>query len=1034
MTYFMAVSAFHTNPFPGIRSFEIDESHWFFGREEQTIELVNRLKVTRFLAIVGPSGCGKSSLIKAGLIPKLLAANRRNRGKEMPVFIFRPGDNPIVNLSKAIARNGNTPESIVKSLREGNTDLLDQMKQNGMVAEESLLVIDQFEELFRFKRTRSSIHSINEARIFVDLIVHIARQTELRVNVVLSMRTDFLDDCTEFREFSDMINKGYYLVPRMTDEEKARAITGPVNIAGSRITEELKIVLLKDVSDNPDQLPIMQHALMRTWDYWQINKTGEQPVGLEHYLATGTMKEALSVHLEEIYADLGDNRRKNYAEKLFKALTDITKESRGTRRPTLLGDICTLTGAREEDIIDVIDAFRQPGCAFLMPATHVPLNKNSVIDISHESIMRVWSRLKIWVEEETASAQLYLRLSKSAELYQEGKTGLWVNPDLQLALQWKQHTRPNAIWATRYDPAFERAMNFLDYSRKQHELAISRKETQQKRSLKRARNSAIFLGFAALISILFLIISLNLRFKAEASHKEALEKEQMALSESRRAEEQRKEAILQRRISEQQQQIAQQQEMISEQQRQYAVQQQIIAEQQRREAIQQRQQADISRAEAILSKDEAERQRQEALEQQRIAEQERVRAEESERDARRLRLLATAKSLAIQASQLHTSSDDNVSALLALYAFELNNENGGYENDPVIYEALSAITSDPLRMRGHADAVRAAVMNRDGTALFSVGDDSRLLKWDLQNPMDAPEPLYVPPGMPQSFRSVSIVGDDEWLVSGTISGSIIFRDMQDKNAPFRTLMVHKATVNALQGAGPGSNSFFSAGADGQLIQWVLDDENYHFRTLDNLKSGVRSLALSPCKKKLAYGTESGQVKIIAVDDPLAKPELLKDLYHPVLSLAFSQAGNILAVGLQNGDINILTPVAENADVQTIRGRHLSGVTGLAFNDDDTEFASSSFDWTVKISAFPLSEEVPISIQEHDFWVYGILFTPDSRHLISYSADRSVALVSTQNSDLAAKLKKTITRNLTEEEWRRLIGEDIPYKRIFEYLP
>ncbi len=1030
----MVASVVHINPFPGIRSFEIDESHLFFGREKQTDELVNRLKVTRFLAIVGPSGCGKSSLIKAGLVPELLESSTESPGEKIPVFIFRPGDDPIGNLSRVIAGNSNDAASVAVSLRGGNADLLDVIKKSGKAGQESLLIIDQFEELFRFKRTRSSLHSINEARIFIDLIVHIASQSELRVNVVLSMRTDFLDDCTEFREFSDMINKGYYLVPRMTDEEKARAITGPIQQAGGQITEELKKVLLKDVTDNPDQLPIMQHALMRTWDYWQINKTGEQPVGKEHYQAIGTMQEALSVHLEEIYASLGGSRRKHYAEKLFKALTDITKESRGTRRPTLLGDICTLTGSREEDMIDVIDAFRKPGCAFLMPSARVSLTRDSVIDISHESIMRVWSRLRIWVEEEMASAQLYLRLSKSAELFQEGKTGLWVDPDLQLALQWKEQTRPNAIWAARYDPAFERAMNFLEHSRKQHVLAKSRKENQQKRNLQRARNSAIFLGFASLVSILFLIVSLNLRFKAEASQKEALEKEQMALRESRRAEEQRSEAILQRRISEQQQQIAQQQEMISEQQRQYAVQQQIIAEQQRREAILQRQQADMSRAEAVLSRDEAERQRHEAFVQQQIAEQERVRAEESEREARRLRLLATAKSLAIQAGQLHTSADDDVPALLALHAFELNNENGGYENDPVIYEALSAISADPVRMRGHADAVRAAAINREGTELFSVGDDSRLLKWDLQNPQTAPVQINMPRVASQSFRSMSLAGNDEFLVAGTTAGSVIVWNLKDANAPSRSLLAHTAAVNALIGGDTASNAFFSAGADGKLLEWVLQHDTYYFRTLDIHSSSIRSLALSPCKKLLAYGTESGSLHIVAVNNPEAKPELLKRFQHPLLSLAFNQAGNTLAIGLRNGDINLLSPVAANGDVQNIRGRHLSGVTGLAFNNNDSEFASSSFDWTVKISAFPIIDEVPVSIEEHDLWVYGIIFTPDDRHLVSYSADRTLTLVSTQNHEMAARLKQRITRDLTEEEWRRLIGEDIPYKRILEHLP
>lgn len=60
-----------TNPFPGLRPFEPDENHLFFGREGQTDELLRRLKRTRFLAIVGTSGSGKSSLVRAGLLPAL---------------------------------------------------------------------------------------------------------------------------------------------------------------------------------------------------------------------------------------------------------------------------------------------------------------------------------------------------------------------------------------------------------------------------------------------------------------------------------------------------------------------------------------------------------------------------------------------------------------------------------------------------------------------------------------------------------------------------------------------------------------------------------------------------------------------------------------------------------------------------------------------------------------------------------------------------------------------------------------------------
>ena len=59
------------NPFPGLRPFEFHENHLFFGRDTQTDELLRRLRLNRFVAVIGSSGSGKSSLVRAGLLPDL---------------------------------------------------------------------------------------------------------------------------------------------------------------------------------------------------------------------------------------------------------------------------------------------------------------------------------------------------------------------------------------------------------------------------------------------------------------------------------------------------------------------------------------------------------------------------------------------------------------------------------------------------------------------------------------------------------------------------------------------------------------------------------------------------------------------------------------------------------------------------------------------------------------------------------------------------------------------------------------------------
>ena len=80
--------------------------------------------------------------------------------------------------------------------------------------------------------------------------------------------------------------------------------------------------------------------------------------------------------------------------------------------------------------------------------------------------MRIWVRLKNWVDDEADAVQMYTRLAEAASMYQVGKAGLWRPPDLQLALNWQAKHKPTLVWGQRYNPAFERTMIFLEYSKK----------------------------------------------------------------------------------------------------------------------------------------------------------------------------------------------------------------------------------------------------------------------------------------------------------------------------------------------------------------------------------------------------------------------------------------------------------------------------------------------------------------------------------------------------------------------------------------
>jgi WD40 repeat protein len=1023
------------NPFPGIRSFEANEDYLFFGRERQVSDVASVLLETHFLSIIGSSGCGKSSLVKAGLIPALFKHKFRKLDKEWSLALFRPGDDPIGNLSKVlfdfygehvIQSDGKLQLADIETILRSRHDGLEKVvKEQARVADKCrLIIVDQFEEVFRFKRSETIDYSHKDALQFVQLFLNVLNNLTSDVYIIFTMRSDFLSECTEYEGLPEAINDGHYLVPRMSTKDKIDAIRKPVETFEGSISDRLVEKLLQDVGDDPDQLPVMQHALMRTWEYWYLNDNKTQVIDIDHYEAVGSMSGALSMHAEEVYNELDGARNQIITEKLFKSLTELGRDSRGIRRPTSLLELCTLTEAAEEEVIDVINSYRAPGRAFLMPPAEETLTSDTVIDISHESIMRIWIRLKDWVDEETKSAQLYLRLSKAAELYHEGNTGLWIDPELQLALQWKRQNKPNATWAMRYDPAFDRAMNFLDYSNKETKLEIAKKEEKQKRDLKRAKRFALILGTASVISLLFLLGSLKLMMEAEASEKQAVKKEKIAIVQKKEANKQRKEAIIQKKISEQQQLIAEQQKIITEEQKQIAIEQQEIAEYQRQEAVKQKNQADGAKKLAIVARDEAEQQKQVAVEQKQIADENRKKAETAQEKAERLRMLALAKSLAIKASELSKTGENDLSALLALQAFNFHTENEGRANEPDIFTALLDVTNEAQVFRNHKDAVRALAFSKSGT-IVSCSDDGTI-KVARQDKNSKPG-IFNTGSKENGFRCLDIDANEEFVVAGNKVGEIVVCKILNPGDEPLWFKGHSSIVNDIC-IHPDGNRFFSAGNDGKLILWTINKSQNNNKLIYENIDDISGVAASPNGNIVVCGNNKGSIVIIDLNDPEKKPSEISTGMSPVKSLEFSKDGEVLAVGKENGFIKLYKADSfEEPSIDLIG--HTSGITSICFNADGKTMASSSYDKSIRIWNYAEPETQPVIIERNDSWVYDISYSVDGNRIASCGADRSIQIFTVNSVLLADKICDPARKQMTLEEWNKYVGNDIFYRSI-----
>src|SRR5262249_16225016 len=177
------------------------------------------------------------------------------------------------------------------------------------------------------------------------------------IYVTITMRSDYLGDCSEIPGLAEAVNDGEYLIPRLLRDQKRDAIEKPIGVGGARISPLLVQRLLNEVGDDSDQLPVLQHALMRMWRVWSVGDD-HRPIDLSDFTATGGLASALSNHADEIYDALPDDRHRSACEKIFKALTEKGSDNRGIRRPTRLSLLQAIASCDRDTVTTVLDAYR----------------------------------------------------------------------------------------------------------------------------------------------------------------------------------------------------------------------------------------------------------------------------------------------------------------------------------------------------------------------------------------------------------------------------------------------------------------------------------------------------------------------------------------------------------------------------------------------------------------------------------------------------------------------------------------------------
>lgn len=524
-------------PYPGLRPFEAEDQPLFFGREEQVSGMLRQLEDHHFVAVVGSSGSGKSSLVRAGLLPAVREGFLLGT-TEWNTFVIKPSHQPYQRLVRALRRSPGGPDESLPTpaddelLTLGETETLATLRRTDrgllttldalQLSPESrvMIVVDQFEELFAFRRAgtnRDTVASRDEAAAFVGMLLRSASDPNGRLWAVLTMRSDFIGDCEAFLGLPEQVSRSQFLVPRLDRGQMEEAITMPAaleNGAFSTFTFEDGLVnrIINEAGDRPDQLPLMQHALMRTWKRAVVRAGGQGAVRVTHadYDAAGGIESALSLHADSAWDEIRDDSKKAHvARRLFLLLCDVSPDGQITRRRPKVDEIQAVAGASAAEIEQVVRVFQQDDRNFLLPPPTQRLSAESYLDISHEALLRQWRLFAgEWQEQERRDASELRRLAELASLRKQGQeVGLLPAQDVERISRWKQRVSPQ--WARRYvsQDAWEGSLQFVEESQAEvkGEEERRRKQAQQKRVMTRA--VAIVLLIATGISIFAAIFS-----------------------------------------------------------------------------------------------------------------------------------------------------------------------------------------------------------------------------------------------------------------------------------------------------------------------------------------------------------------------------------------------------------------------------------------------------------------------------------------------------------------------------------------------
>jgi len=954
-----------TNPFPGLRPFTFEDSDWLFGRKRHIDQLRLKLKVNRFVAVVGRSGDGKSSLVSAGLRPRL-AGEIDEAGRAVWFHEeMRPQGDPLTSLAKMVdaltvranpaLADFDATTRIQRNLAfltrssSGLSDLLRQIVgQNSNTS--ILLVIDQFEELFRFIRPKGdeghdfdpdTPPRLDDATTFVNLLLDASNAADTNAHIVLTMRSEFLGDCTQLPGLVEAINDSQFLVPRLTRTERKSVIADAVAQAGGQIDTRLVQRLLNDAGEATDMLPVLQHTLMRLWYEASLRETPPKIV-LDDYATVGEVRGALSQHADDVLANLSTQASAYAAKIAFQAMVDSDADGRRTRRvpPPKLSELIELNGGNEGAMLEALNAFREADVHILRPAMPTKLEPNTQIDISHEAVIRRWNILQEWIDEEVKDAKIWTsflnQLDQGATILPPGSLGR--------GLRWFEEKGPTQSWAARYTQD-NAATKFADVS-----ALIKRSQkwaTDQTKIETNAKRTKMALAAVAALSVGTGLFA----FGQISSKQIAQQGEQRALQAQKNEEKARK-----------------------------------LAEDLRVEA-------ENAKAEALRQTELVERERDklaEALEAIKRAEEDARAAQQIASDAQQetQRALSSERLLAIWAEvdqALDESPDPKVAAAVLLEVIGDPGEEVGASFEALAFKALTtsfwpespelALPSMRKPLSWHGE------FSPDGSVFVQPYDDGTVGIWDAETL----EKKATVRGVNELVGRISFDPTGETFVIGSEDGAARIWQTQTGEL-LSTIEGHSDWINEVNFS-PNGDRIVTASDDNNARIWSAQTGEL-IGTLGGHTSWVNSAEFSPDGEKIVTASSDETARIWNTRS-FEVEAVLSGHTRIVDTASFAPDGRrIASVSRQDGTARVWD--VDTGELLFAHGIENREVRSAVFNSNGSTILAAYGDGTESILDAE-GGQLLVKFQGHHSFVTKSVFSPDGGSVLSASENGGLSL-------------------------------------------